>query len=48
MSLHRLILLARKKRGAVTILFTVGATAIIGMAAFAVETSNWYMQLAEL
>ncbi len=40
--------LASEKRGAVTILVAVGATAMIGMAAFAVETSNWYAQSAEL
>ncbi|HTI80581.1 MAG TPA: pilus assembly protein TadG-related protein [Acetobacteraceae bacterium] len=40
--------LARKERGAITILVAVGAPAMIGMAAFAVETSNWYMQAAEL
>ena len=40
--------LTSEKRGAVTILVAVGATAMIGMAAFAVETSNWYLQRAEL
>ncbi len=39
---------AAKSIGAVTILVAVGATAMIGMAAFAVETSNWYVQAAEL
>lgn len=40
--------LTRDKRAAVTILMAVSATALIGMAAFAVETANWYVQSAEL
>src|ERR1700761_8179035 len=40
--------LTRTRRGSVTILVAVGSTAMIGMAAFVVETSNWYMQVAKL
>jgi Putative Flp pilus-assembly TadE/G-like len=38
----------RENRASVTILMAVGASALIGMAAFTVETANWYFQAAEL
>lgn len=48
MRLGSIVRLASEERASVTVLVAVGATAMIGMAAFAVETSNWYMQAAEL
>ena len=38
----------RDQRGTVAVLVAVGATAMITLAAFAVETANWYFQAAEL
>ena len=40
--------LVRDRRGAVSVLMAVGATAMITLAAFALETANWYSQAAEL
>ncbi|HEX3405547.1 MAG TPA: pilus assembly protein TadG-related protein [Acetobacteraceae bacterium] len=36
------------RRGAITVLMAVGASCLIGLAALAVETSNWYLLQAEL
>ncbi len=40
--------LTRDRRGAITVLLAISATTVIGMSAIAVETSNWYVQKAEL
>src|SRR5690242_16531725 len=44
----RTMALVRDRRGTVAVLVAVGATAMITLAAFAVETANWYFQAAEL